>query len=219
MRGSEFQRLSPSLSPPPAGCRTRRGPPSPVCASAATPSGLIEPTRREDRSIGSSRRQWAKIGLRRTLRRRRLAKRNQIGPSAPRACEPVGRRDGEVPKSERRRRGINPVSAIVVRARNARRFGREPFRPQRGSAPPPVAKPSGRDRSRPSSGMAAHARARLSDPSHGIRRSRSGVKYDMKAILAPCALALLLGFPAEALNAAQTPPICRGKDLTQLTLL
>ena len=38
----------------------------------------------------------------------------------------------------------------------------------------------------------------------------------MKAILAPCALALLLGFPAEALNAAQTPPICRGKDLTQL---
>jgi len=33
---------------------------------------LIGPTRREDRSIGSSRRQWAKIGLRRTLRRRRL---------------------------------------------------------------------------------------------------------------------------------------------------
>ena len=33
---------------------------------------MIGPTRREDRSIGSSRRQWAKIGLRRTLRRRRL---------------------------------------------------------------------------------------------------------------------------------------------------
>src|SRR5271166_2487112 len=54
-------------------------------------------------------------------------------------------------------------------------------------------------------------------PDRGSRVTEAiGAKYDMKAILAPCALALLLGFPAEALNAAQTPPICRGKDLTQL---
>ena len=73
---------------------TRRGPRSPACASAATPSGLIGPTRREDRSIGSSRRKWRKITPRRTLKRHRLAKRHQIGPGAPRICEPVGRRDG-----------------------------------------------------------------------------------------------------------------------------
>src|SRR5271165_778228 len=60
-------RLSPSLSPPPAGCRTRCGPRSPACASAATPSVLIVPTRPEDRSIGSRRRRWAGIAQRRTL--------------------------------------------------------------------------------------------------------------------------------------------------------
>ena len=96
-------------------CRTRRGPPSPVCASAATPSGLIEPTRREDRSIGSSRQRSAKIARCRTLRRRRLAKRRRIGPSAPRAREIVGRRDGEARKSERRRRGFGPAGAGAVR--------------------------------------------------------------------------------------------------------
>src|SRR5208337_557173 len=162
-------RHSPNLSPPPAGCRTRRGPRSRVCASAATPSGLIGPTRREDRSIGSTRRRWATIASRRTLRRRRLAKRRRIGPSGPPACELVGRRDGEAPKSERPWRGIGPASAVGVRARNDRCLGREPFRPQRRSAPPPVAYPSGRDRSRPSPGMAADARARLSDPGRGIR--------------------------------------------------
>ena len=67
-------RLSPSLSPPPAGCRTRRGRRSPACASAAMPSGLIGPTRREGRSIGSSRRRWATIARRRRVGRRRLAK-------------------------------------------------------------------------------------------------------------------------------------------------
>ena len=167
-------RLSPSLSPPPAGCRTRRGPRSPACASAATPSELIGPTRCEDRSIGSSRRKWRKIAPRRTLKRHRLAKRHQIGPGAPRICEPVGRRDGDATKRKRRRRGIRPASAIGVSARNPRRFGREPFRPQHGSASPPVAKPPGRGCSRPSSGMAAPARARLSDPSRGIRGSRQG---------------------------------------------
>ncbi len=127
------------VSPPPAGCRTRRGPRSPVCASAATPSGLIGPTRREDQSIGSTRRRWATIASRRTLRRRRPAKRRRIGPSGPRACELVGRRDGGAPKSERPWRGIGPARAVGVRARNDRCLGREPFRPQRGSAPPPVA--------------------------------------------------------------------------------
>src|SRR5208337_4048368 len=165
-------RLSPSLSPPPAGCRTRRGPRSPACASAATPSGLIVPTRREDQSIGLSRRRWAGIARRRTLRRRRPAKRRRIGPSALRAGQPVGRRDGEARKSEQRRRGIGPASAIGVRTPDGRRLGREPFRPQPGSASPPVAKPTGRDRSRPSSGMAADARVGLSDPGRGIRRSR-----------------------------------------------
>ena len=144
-------RLSPSLSPPPAGCRTRRGPRSPACASAATPSELIGPTRREDRSIGSSRRRRARTTQRRTLRRGRLVKRRRIGPSALQASEPVGRRDGEAQKSEQRRRGAGPASAIGVRARNARRLGRELFRPQRGSASPPLAKPSGRERS-PGSG-------------------------------------------------------------------
>ena len=76
-------RRSPSLSPPPAGCRTRRGPRSPGCASAATPSGLIGPTRREDRFIGSRRPRGATIAGRRTFRRRRFAKR-RIRPSAPR---------------------------------------------------------------------------------------------------------------------------------------
>ena len=164
----------PSLSPPPAGCRTRRGPRSPACASAATPSELIGPTRCEDRSIGSSRRKWRKIASRRTLKRHRLAKRHQIGPGAPRVCEPVGRRDGDATKRKRRRRGIRPASGIGVSARNPRRFGRETFRPQHGSASPPVAKPPGRGCSRPSSGMAAPARARLSDPSRGIRGYRQG---------------------------------------------
>ena len=118
--------------------------------------------------------EMGKIAPRRMLKRHRLAKRHQIGPGAPRICEPVGRRDGGAPKSERPWRGIGPASAVGVRARNPRRLGREPFRPKRGSASPPVAKPSGRDRSRPSPGMAAHARARLSDPGRGIRGSRSG---------------------------------------------
>src|SRR5208337_582312 len=61
------------------------------------------------------------------LRRHRLAKRRRIGPSAPRTCEPVGRRDGEAAKRERPRRGIGPASAIGVRARNARRLGRDPW--------------------------------------------------------------------------------------------
>src|SRR5271165_2728119 len=135
---------------------------------------LIGPTRCEDRSIGSSRRKWRKIAPRRTLKRHRLAKRHQIGPGAPRICEPVGRRDGDATKRKRRRRGIRPASAIGVSARNPRRCGRETFRPQHGSASPPVAKPSGRGCSRPSSAMAAPARARLSDPSCGIRGSRQG---------------------------------------------
>jgi hypothetical protein len=99
----------------------------------------IGPTRCEDRSIGSSRRKWRKIAPRRTLKRHRLAKRHQIGPGAPRICEPVGRRDGDATKRKRRRRGIRPASAIGVSARNPRRFGRETFRPQHGSASPPVA--------------------------------------------------------------------------------
>src|SRR5271166_4990078 len=38
-------------------------------------------------------------------------------------------------------------------------------------------------------------------PDRGSRVTEAiGAKYDMKAILAPCALALLLGFPAEALG-------------------
>ena len=106
-------RRSPSLSPPPAGCRTRRGPRSPGCASAATPSGLIGPTRREDRSIGSRRSKGATIAGRRTLRRRRVAKR-RIRPSAPRICEPVGLGDGQ--GSERRGRGISRARVVVVRA-------------------------------------------------------------------------------------------------------
>ena len=117
---------------------------------------------------------WRKIAPRRTLKRHRLAKRHQIGPGAPRICEPVGRRDGDATKRKRRRRGIRPASTIGVSARNLRRFGRETFRPQHGSASPPVAKPPGRGCSRPSSGMAAPARARLSDPSRGIRGSRQG---------------------------------------------
>ena len=164
-------RLSPSLSPPPAGCRTRRGRRSPACASAATPSGLIGPTRREDRSIGSSRRSWGNMA---PHSRRRLAKRHRIDRSAPRGSDPVGRRDGEATESEPGRQGTGPANAIGVRARNARHVGREAFRPQRGSASPPLAKPFGRGRSRPSSGMAAHARARLPDPGRGIRGSRSG---------------------------------------------
>ena len=109
-----------------------------------------------------------------TLRRRRLAKRHRIDRNAPRGSDPVGRRDGEAAESEPGRRGIGPANAIGVRARNARRLGHEAFRPQRGSASPPLAKPCGRGRSRPSSGMAAHARARLPDPGRGIRGSRSG---------------------------------------------
>ena len=95
-------RRSPSLLPPLAGCRTQRGQRSPVCASAATPSGLIGPTRREDRSIGSTRRRSGTIAPHRTLRRRRLAKRRRIDPSPPRGREPVGRRDGEAARREPR---------------------------------------------------------------------------------------------------------------------
>src|SRR5208337_5662635 len=68
----------------------------------------------------------------------------------------------------RREDGIGPASAIGVRTRDGRRLSRELVPPQPGSASPPVAKPTGRDRSRPSSGMAADARARLSDPGRGI---------------------------------------------------
>ena len=46
------------------------------------------------------------IARRRTLRRRRPARRRRIGLNVPRASDPVGRRDGEARKSERRRRGI-----------------------------------------------------------------------------------------------------------------
>ena len=46
------------------------------------------------------------IARRRTLRRRRPARRRRIGLNVPRARDPVGRRDGEARKSERRRRGI-----------------------------------------------------------------------------------------------------------------
>ncbi len=113
-------------------------PRSPACPSAATPSELIGPTRCEDRSIGLSRRKWRKIAPRRTLKRHRLAKRHQIGPGAPRICEPVGRRDGDATKRKRRRRGIRPAGAIGVSARNPRRFCRETFRPQRGSASPSI---------------------------------------------------------------------------------
>ena len=109
-------RLSPSLSPATAGCRTRRRPRSLACASAATPSESIGPTRCEDRSIGSSRRKWRKIAPRRTLKRHRLAKRHQIGPGAPQICEPVGRRDGDATKRKRRRRGIRPASAFPLAA-------------------------------------------------------------------------------------------------------
>ena len=139
----------------------RSGRRSPACACAATPSGLIGPTRREDRSIGSSRRRGATIAPRRTLRPRRVANRRRIALNVPLGNDLVGRPDGEAPKSKRRRRGIGSADAIGIRARNAGRVGREAFRPQRGSASPPVAKPFGRDCSRPSSGMAAHARARL----------------------------------------------------------
>jgi hypothetical protein len=59
---------------------------SPPCVSAATPSGFIGPIRREDRSIGSSRRRSGTIAPHRTLRRRRLAKRRRIDPSPPRHC-------------------------------------------------------------------------------------------------------------------------------------
>src|SRR5271165_652331 len=86
------------------------------------------------------------------MRRRALTRRHRIGLTAPLDSDLVRRRDDEAAKSERRRRGIGPAGAIVVRARNARRIGREPFRPQPGSAPPPVVEPSGQDRSRPSSG-------------------------------------------------------------------
>ena len=91
-----WRELSPSLSPPPAGCRTRRGPRSPACASAATPSSeLIGPTRCEDRSIGSSRRKWRKIAPR------------KMGGSNPAQV---------VSKRKRRRRGIRPASAIGGRS-------------------------------------------------------------------------------------------------------
>ena len=103
--------------------------------------GIDRTARHEDRSIGSSRRKWRKIAPRRTLKRHRLAKRHQIGPGAPRVCEPVGRRDGDATKRKQRRRGIRPASAIGVSARNPRRFGRETFRPQHGSASRPVAAP------------------------------------------------------------------------------
>ena len=85
-----------------------------ACASAATPSVLIGPTRREDRSIGSSRRSWANMAPHSTLRRRRLAKRHRIDRSAPRGSDPVGRRDGEAAESEPGRRGIGPANAIGV---------------------------------------------------------------------------------------------------------
>ena len=122
---------------------------------------------RADKARGSVYRieptEMAGIARCRTLRRRRPARRRRIGLNVPRASDPVGPRDGEARKSERRRRGIGPASAIGVRTRDGRRLGREPFRPQPRSASPSVAKPSGRDRSRPSSGLAAHARAGLSD--------------------------------------------------------
>ena len=60
----------------------RRGPRSPACASAATPSGLIVPTRREDQSIGLSRRNGGDSAAP-TLRRRRPAKRRGIGLNVP----------------------------------------------------------------------------------------------------------------------------------------
>ena len=83
----------PSLSRPPAGCRIRRGPRLRAYASAATPSGSIGPTRREDRSIGTNRRRWTAIVPRRTLRQSRLAKRGRIGLSAAQAHDPVRRRE------------------------------------------------------------------------------------------------------------------------------
>ena len=112
---------SPSLSPPPAGCRTLLGPRSPACASAATPSELIGPTRCEDQSIGSSGRKWRKIAPRRTLKCHRLAKRHQIGLGAPRVCEPVGRREKCAgPVSTRRLRPLRvmrglPIESVVPR--------------------------------------------------------------------------------------------------------
>ena len=152
----------------------RCGPRSLACASAATPSGLIGPTRREDRSIGSSRRSWGNMA---PHSRRRLAKRHRIDRSAPRGSDPVGRRDGEATESEPGRQGTGPANAIGVRARNARHVGREAFRPQRGSASPPLAKPFGRGRSRPSSGMAASCACSLT----GSRPRRSGIS--IRAIL------------------------------------
>ena len=109
-----WRELSPSLSPPPAGCRTRCGPRSLACASAATPSGSIGPTRREDRSIGSRRQNWANMAPHSTLRRRPLAKRHRIDRSAPRGSDPVGRRDGKRRKASRAGEAIGPANAIGV---------------------------------------------------------------------------------------------------------
>jgi hypothetical protein len=57
------------------------------------------------------------------LTRRRFAKRHGIGPSALRARETVGRRDGDAAKNERRWREISLASAIVPTGQNARRIG------------------------------------------------------------------------------------------------
>ena len=78
----------------PSGVRRHR-------ASAATPSGSIGRTKREDRSIGLNRRRWAAIAPRRIPRRRRLAKRGQIGLSGAQAHGPVRRR--EMAKRQRAR--------------------------------------------------------------------------------------------------------------------
>src|SRR5271166_5543620 len=89
---------------------------------------------------------------------------------------------------KRRRRGIGPASAIGVRARNARRLGREPFRPQRGSASPPVAKPSGRDGA----------------PSDCRSRSRRRLRPADRRYCDP-----LAAYPSSALNLTNTKPWLR----------
>ena len=66
----------------------------------------------------------------------------------------------------------NPI--VLVGPRRGSRLQSRVFPASMWIASPSVAKPSRRDRSRPSSGMAPRARARLSHPGSGIRRSRSG---------------------------------------------
>ena len=101
-------------------------------------------------------------------------KRRLISLSSRRPRETAGLRDGDAAKRERRGRAIGLARATVVRARSAQRIGCEALRPRLGSALPSKAKPPRRNRSRPSPEMAAHARARLSDPGRGVQGSRQG---------------------------------------------